>query len=81
MTVKNLLPNGCAAKLEGQRPTSKKKTRAGGVVEQKINKKCKVVGQKNARGSRQKNCKIAKQKFNKKCKMGGQKKVRCPSRS
>ena len=29
-TVKNLFPNGCAAKLEGQRPTSKKKTRAGG---------------------------------------------------
>jgi hypothetical protein len=28
--VKSLLPNGCRAKLEGQRPTSKKKTRAGG---------------------------------------------------
>jgi hypothetical protein len=32
LTVKNLFPNGWAAKLEGQRPTSKKKTRAGGEV-------------------------------------------------
>jgi hypothetical protein len=26
LTVKNLLPNGCLAKLEGQRQTSEKKT-------------------------------------------------------